>query len=179
MLCRLHSASSMPKKLVHRSLLNLLHQASPSSRLEPVLNRSVLALTVCVSLLQTPIPMVHHHGCLGSESTLDEHLAQHHEHDVERDEECHWHFLLPSDLKGDGERPKDSSPDEVATVSLAFSGIGIGTSDSPNFFFPTRLSPACITAACGRQSRIDRIDFTTGNLRPSVRACALLCVIRC
>jgi hypothetical protein len=141
-----------------------------------------MALLVCVSLLQTPVPIIHCHAGIESETTLGAHLTRHHQGDASSSAACHWHFILPCELghHDEGEASDHLSPRDVAVESdfnSPSASIMLAVADliTVNDLLTATATP---TTQPSRASGC-RIDRTAGDLRPAVRACALLCVLRC
>ncbi len=175
----------------------------------PAVSRLVLGLLVCVSLLQIPIPMLHHHAEFTSASELANHVDRQHQGDWGDGEECHWHLILPRDLRGEGTRSHDHFPSDVPNslpsdvpsdvpVDVAVcAGLGTGwgtssgdgTTADPNAHENARrighggglLFDFAFVHQFDHGSRLclrQRSAPLVGSVDPSVRTCAVLCVIQ-
>jgi len=142
----------------------------------------VTILATCFSLLQLPVPVLHSHDAYESSESLAKHVDKHHQQAAESVEELHWHFVLPWELQHDHDsegQPTEVETDLVCLSASSFSATTGSLLDRTQF---SRTVVLCSSLGAGVKRPIDRMllqQHPASNLRLSVRACALLCVIRC
>ncbi|TWU29330.1 hypothetical protein Pla144_01060 [Bythopirellula polymerisocia] len=147
-----------------------------------ICGRFAASLVTCISLLQLPLPMLHSHDGFESLATLAEHVGSRHNSSMPVEDELHWHFLSPRELSQEEGSNDGSNPPETSIVCLAASGSMLVGGEK----LPVNLLSHTLLTYCDLAARIRSPAFGTlgqsqpfSSLRPSVRACALLCVVRC
>ncbi|QDS97172.1 hypothetical protein HG15A2_04320 [Adhaeretor mobilis] len=139
-------------------------------------------LVTCVSLLQLPVPMLHTHDAYESPDVLCEHVGNRHGEVDVLDDEMHWHFVLPRELKHEHDSEQDSSEDETSLACLstgAYAGSVNSSLDRAPF---GRILILSSTFGAGVKRPVDGLlqrQHPQSNLRLSVSVCALLCVVHC
>ena len=149
----------------------------------------VLVLVVCVPLLRLPIPMLHQHSMFSDGAELADHLKQHHStelagaaSDAADDEalisDWHWHLVVPCQ---DNHEDDSDEHGPQNGESYFFSGCNVDLSSNGRLSEVAALewSNGCTAGrpslpAAGSSSRWSMPSST-----PTVRVCALLCVMRC
>ncbi len=156
-------------------------QPTSRNRSTQALMRLCFALTACLSLLQTPLPMLHQHAGIESQCGLSIHLNLHHLGQPQPADQYHWHFVLPR------EYASHDSPDQAPPVETGHCcAAGLGDSGSiatVSGFDGSRrsLSPVWDQPIVAQQLAClpGNASRPLSSLTPAVRLCALLCVIRC
>ena len=172
-----------------------MQNASPLRKLRrcPAWLRGALSFCVCLSLLQIPVPVLHHHDQFESDQVLVRHLVRDHCREVystlvalepvfslgpHEESELHWHFVLPSDL-GQEKLPEEDA--SRPTAGLLASEFHL----SPPLKFAVDWIVKCMGAACvpafGSQVIIPVRPPQSRYPAPcyGVQLCTLLCVMRC
>ncbi|MCA9127678.1 MAG: hypothetical protein KDB22_11355 [Planctomycetales bacterium] len=138
-----------------------------------------LALVVCATLLQLPVPVLHSHLEIGSAGDLANHVVQYHDGRQDRPLDFHWHFAIPGDLDTDHHSSRHSNtPEAIPIVSLV---DGIVSNSLSVGFYPPAISERSVATIAGRvpfvagsDTRQHRLPWTPiGSMR------AQLCVILC
>ncbi len=126
--------------------------------------------------------MLHDHEGYDSHATLTMHVDTRHAASMPVADELHWHFVSPRELNQEDGSDKDSNPSETSVVCLA----GTGTTGAggerlvASQLDRTPVPSGNLTAGNKRSlNRTAEQIHPISNLRPSVRVCALLCVVRC
>jgi len=136
----------------------------------------------CISLLQLPVPMLHSHDAYETPDTLSKHVGKHHNEADVFEDELHWHFVLPREIKHEHDSEEDASEEETSLACLSAGAYpGSVNSSLDRAQFGRILNLSCTFGAdvkCPVDGLLRR-QHPHSNLRPSVRARALLCVVRC
>lgn len=126
--------------------------------------------------------MLHDHEGYDSHATLTMHVDTRHAVLVPVAGELHWHFVSLRELNQGNDADEDSDPSETSVVCLADAGTA-GTGGERHFANQLDRTPVLLANLTAGMKR--SCNGTTeqihpfSNLRPSVRVCALLCVVRC
>lgn len=138
----------------------------------------MLGLLVCVSLLQIPLPMVHHHDQFVSSGELAVHVDHLHHSDQVEDEDLHWHLVLPCDFADDGEGAGGELPHDAVINAVASMGAGVGDPSSGQFSWLSKaIRPNELLAG---QPLIGPLPTRrrVSNVSSAVYTCAVICQIR-
>ncbi|QEG33295.1 hypothetical protein Pr1d_05560 [Bythopirellula goksoeyrii] len=126
--------------------------------------------------------MLHNHESFESLTSLAEHVGKRHAASPPIEEELHWHFVSPRELNQSEGSENNSDSSEVSVVCLTTSGsttaYGEKLAANPlgrTLFHTCELAEGISSPAY----RVKELDQLFSSLRPSVRLCALLCVVRC
>ncbi|MFK8110934.1 MAG: hypothetical protein AB8B91_01960 [Rubripirellula sp.] len=154
------------------------HSASMSTS-GPRFQRFSLSLMVCIWLLQIPVPVMHQHEHFASDLRLSEHVNRHHSAQSGCCLEWHWHFVPPSEM-GHDQETSDDIPKSVATFASVSGQVTSGSTESALDRYVRQASElsglddfASIPSSIFQERR-----RPPNGLRPTVRACALLCVMQ-
>lgn len=164
--------------------------------------RFLLGWLVCVSLLQMPLPIMHHHAAFSSEQRLAAHVEREHHGEFAGTEDAHWHLVLPRHLDRDGEHSHHDGHDnghdnghddghhdgplDVAVQVPATAGSNSGSSlDSEaadeswwSMVVHGDRSHGDHSYASKRPTDRRCVRPLIGNVTSAVHALAVLCVIR-
>lgn len=153
--------------------------------------RWCLTFCVCLTLLQTPLPVLHAHSAYESTAMLSQHVEQfHHGMQSESESEWHWHFYVPGrfgcgpsgadehDLP-DGTAPFAAMP--AANGIAVFGAVALGPTESASVH-SIDLSNCVVVSLEALRLSLDSAGAgaspPTGWI-PRSRVRSLLCVFRC
>lgn len=139
----------------------------------------MLAAWVCLSLLQIPLPVMHHHAEI--ESSVDLAVHMHFRH-VDEADEYHWHLVLPRDLGQPEDCPSESTAPDSAIAAGQTNVGGVGEQRIEFVDFSLEMPPSSALSRLGPIGQAIDLNRTRLTLHdhvsPAVHACAVLCVFR-
>ena len=170
-------------------MLLIPSQFKRSSR---AIGRCVLAVAMCVLLLQLPVPVLHQHDDFASSEALLGHLDRHHpvaapdlccSDDLCRIDDLnhkdpHWHLVLPSQL-GHESQPEDKIPSPFDVFAFASSGTHVAVGSQVDSFQSFVGAPSLLISVLLPAPEACHLLQRVGHPPCHLPTRALLCVMRC
>ena len=132
--------------------------------------------------VQVRLPVLHQHSDFELDGELVFHLDRYHGGVSEQADQVHWHFMLPRQRGDQGDQPEQSPPLDAGLCYLAAPGAVVSSAALESFELEQQVRDWNSAVSCERRPashcRVDHRQLQP-SLRPPVRLCALLCVIRC